>query len=285
MSFIKSLFSKSKPNPDNDKNIDEHLEFLKTLRMPAIALSKTDKDVFSRIGGLPCLPEGVEWPEWNGHPLQFLAQLDLSEVPDNCKRDGLPSSGVLYFFYNEEQETWGFDPKDKGSWKVIYSNSPADQLSIREVPQGVKENFIYGEKTVAFIPVQTFPDWQDDRVQSLALNNKQHDQYIDVCSAVFQNKPEHHLFGYPSPVQGNNMELECQLASNGIYCGNPSCYSDPRVKVLEAGKSEWVLLFQIDTDDDVEMMWGDCGRLYFWIRKDDLNKANFDDCWMILQCG
>jgi uncharacterized protein YwqG len=32
------------------------------------------------------------------------------------------------------------------------------------------------------------------------------------------------------------------------------------------------------------MMWGDAGRLYFWIRKQDLAEQSFDAVWAILQC-
>ncbi|MBN2239580.1 MAG: DUF1963 domain-containing protein [Dehalococcoidales bacterium] len=40
-----------------------------------------------------------------------------------------------------------------------------------------------------------------------------------------------------------------------------------------------------NSDDDTGMMWGDAGKLYFWIKKDDLKNADFTDVWMILQCG
>ena len=32
-------------------------------------------------------------------------------------------------------------------------------------------------------------------------------------------------------------------------------------------------------------MWGDCGRLYFWIRQEDLRRCVFDNVWMLLQCS
>lgn len=32
------------------------------------------------------------------------------------------------------------------------------------------------------------------------------------------------------------------------------------------------------------MMWGDLGRLYFWIRDDDLAARRFEKAWLILQC-
>jgi uncharacterized protein YwqG len=33
------------------------------------------------------------------------------------------------------------------------------------------------------------------------------------------------------------------------------------------------------------MMWGDVGRLYYWIKHDDLVARNWDLTWLILQCG
>ena len=284
MSFWKSLFGRSTPTPGEDKGIDEHLDYLNTLRVPAIALSKSDGEVFSRIGGLPTLPEDVKWPEWEGLPLAFLCQLDLSEIPEQCVRNGLPASGILYFFYNQEMEMWGFDPEDKGSWQVIYTSKSSGGCSDRTAPEGLSKDYIYGEKPVIFTPVETYPDWQDDRVGSLNLTETQLDDYTDICSAVFWDGPQHHLLGYPKAVQDNDMDLECQLASNGLYCGDSSGYDDPRAKQLEAGRANWVLLLQFDTDDDLGMMWGDSGMLYFWIKKTDLEKARFQDCWMILQC-
>ncbi len=275
--------SKSTSAPGDDRGIDKHLDFLKTLRVPAIALSPASEGQRSRIGGLPTLPQDASWPEWEGKPLAFLCQIDLSEVPNACDRHGLPASGVLYFFYNQEQETWGFDPKDEGSWRVVYTPSPSE--ASRAAPAGLAKEYIYKEKPVALSPVETYPDWQDDRIDSLNLSDSQSEQYTEICSDGFAGSPAHHLFGYPSPVQGNDMDLECQLVSHGLYCGDSSGFRSPRAKELEAGRSDWVLLFQLDTDDDVGMMWGDSGMLYFWIRKQDLRECRFDKCWMILQCG
>lgn len=40
----------------------------------------------------------------------------------------------------------------------------------------------------------------------------------------------------------------------------------------------------IETENSV-IMFGDCGHIYFWIRKQDLKERNFDKVWLILQCG
>ncbi len=80
------------------------------------------------------------------------------------------------------------------------------------------------------------------------------------------------------------MDLECQLASNGIYQGDNEWINNKKAEKLAAGKDDWIMLFQLDSDDETKMMWGDVGMLYFWIKKKDLESLNFDNCWMILQC-
>jgi uncharacterized protein YwqG len=32
-------------------------------------------------------------------------------------------------------------------------------------------------------------------------------------------------------------------------------------------------------------MFGDVGKIYYWIREDDLEKHDFDRVWLVLQCG
>lgn len=49
--------------------------------------------------------------------------------------------------------------------------------------------------------------------------------------------------------------------------------------------SEWILLFQVDiiSNSEFELMIGDSGRLYYYIRKDDLMNKRFDKCWFMTQ--
>ena len=81
------------------------------------------------------------------------------------------------------------------------------------------------------------------------------------------------------------MQVECQLVTNGLYCGDSTGYQDPRAKDLRDGAAEWRLLMQIDSQDEADMMWGDMGRLYYWIKHSDLLAHDWELSWLILQCG
>lgn len=82
------------------------------------------------------------------------------------------------------------------------------------------------------------------------------------------------------------MQVECQLASNGVYCGDGNYLKRPEAQSLIPGADSWRLLLQIDShEDETGMMWGDVGRLYFWIKEDDLALRKWGATWMVLQCG
>ena len=224
------------------------------------------------------------WPKWREKSLSFIAQINLSEIPVDAKTTPLPDEGILYFFYDAGQSTWGFDPKDKGSWAVIYSASIPEKTTNIGCPKDLPEHARYKRVPVKLQVGHTIPD-PTDMLDKFSLSKEQDYQVSDVFYQFIEcGEPHDQLLGHSVPVQGD-MHLEVQLVSHGLYCGDSSGYNDPRRKELEAGASNWQLLLQIDTHDDAGMMWGDCGRLYFWITKDDLRNKRFENVWMILQCG
>ena len=257
---------------------------MEPLKRPALHLVGTDRGARSRIGGAPDLPQGFQWPHWKNAPLAFLAQIDLAEIGQQTVVPDLPDRGLLHFFYDQEQSTWGFSPDDRGSWQVFYS--PDDvQVTRVDPPAGITEFGRFAEKLVEFQDVMTYPSLDRLDEQPMQMSDETWDEADHFRARDFADLPRHQLGGLPNPVQGDAMELECQLASNGIDVGGPDGYKSPRAQALTPGAADWVLLLQLDTDDDTGMMWGDVGTLYFWIRKDDLTARKFSECWMVLQCS
>jgi uncharacterized protein YwqG len=191
---------------------------------------------------------------------------------------------LLSFFYDAEQTTWGFDPKDSGSWRVMHS-SDLSSLERFELPASLPDYARYPACKVEFVKTVTLPPWDSLFVEKLNLTETERDAYYDLLDNLHEETagPLHQVGGHPATIQGE-MQLECQLVSHGIYCGGVECYADPRRAELESGAEDWCLLLQIDSDDNSEMMWGDVGMIYFWIQRQALEQQQFEKAWMILQC-
>lgn len=272
-----------------EEGLERVADALLSRTVPAIWLTtqETQEEVIpigaTRIGGRPDLPDDVGWPSWKGRPLAFLGQLNLSELFGMVGADVLPANGHLYFFYDSEQETWGFDPNDEGSWSVIFADVSLEDLGRESWPADLPDHGRFQACRVETRETLTLPPWESDTIQELDLTGEEGDSYVDLLDALAPEEATHQLLGHPDPLQGD-MALECQLVSNGIYCGDPSGYEDPRRAELEAGVEDWRLLLQVESDENAGMMWGDSGRLYFWIQTEDLLRRDFRRVWMILQC-
>ena len=83
------------------------------------------------------------------------------------------------------------------------------------------------------------------------VNDKTREIFDDILEQHGSELGESHhkLFGYPDLIQGE-VFLEAQLVTNGLNCSDPPGCNDPRAKKLEKGVKDWILLFQIDTDDN-----------------------------------
>lgn len=239
----------------------------------------------TKIGGRPDIPNGFEWPRYYDKILSFIAQINLSEIECLDTEKILPTSGILYFFYDCEQEVWGFDPDDKGGWKVIYLEENSNTLIRKEIPGEVPDYAKYPASKVCIKNEISLPAWESTYIDSLNLTEEEQDEYFDLIERVIEeNQPINKILGHPDQIQGD-MQLECQLVSNGLYCGDETGYESPKRVELEKNKKSWRLLFQIDSEENAHMMWGDLGRLYFWIKEEDLKKGDFDKAWMVLQCS
>jgi uncharacterized protein YwqG len=218
-------------------------------------------------------------------PLAFLGQISLREISTVAPMPGWPHEGILAFFYDADQ-IWGFDPLDRGHCCILFYPENASAAP-SEFPAGLENSARFPERLLRFgcewiLPTYLEPDnaepvlWKTDEYRNLLhqLNS--------------DGKPGqliHRIGGYPQEVQGD-MQLECQLVTHGLYCGNQSAYKDPRRSELEKGSSDWKLVAQFDSDEaGLGWMWGDVGRVYFWARKQDIEAADFGNSWAILQCG
>lgn len=241
----------------------------------------------SKLGGLPDAPEGMKWPRAGGVPLAFLGQVRLEDAAPFDTEHRLPSTGSLLFFYDAKEQPWGFSPGDRGHWRVVHVDAPVASLRPLQPPADLPRESNFAEAALTLdtqwhLPASPPFDPLHPQACAQADEAAWDSLRAAVARRVDENTAWHHLLGEPQEIQGD-MKLECQLASSGIDVG--ASQDDPRAAGLAAGAVNWTLLLQLDSDESGPgWMWGDLGRLYFWIRRDDLRHRRFDDVWLVLQC-
>jgi uncharacterized protein YwqG len=225
------------------------------------------------------LSPGTPWPAYTGRPLSFLGQMRIDQLHTDHELP-VEKGCLLAFFYDLEQQPWGYDPADRGSCHVIQTD-PHSAIAVDD-PVGT-----VGFPAHELTPIEeaTFPDLAEPVVEHIySADIEAARAYWEALDDARTSEPIHRMFGWSDLIQ-NPMQLECQLASHGIYVGNPEGYRDPRVEPLRAGAADWLLLLQVDTDEAVGWMWGDLGRIYFWITEQDLRAGRFENVWLIFQCS
>lgn len=235
----------------------------------------------SKFGGLPDLPKNIEWfkNEITQNHMHFIAQINFSEVKKYDLQNELPNSGILYLFYDCIDMPWGYDPKDKFGKKVFYFNGDLSELERKQAPENTE---IFTATKLSFSSQIELPDYESDLIDNDKFCDEEIDKIYDM-QYEFYKENSNKILGHSNNIQ-DGMELECELVTNGIYCGDESGYDSPRRFELEKNIANWVLLLQIDSNEETEMMWCDYGKIYLWITKQNLKERNFKDSWLILQC-
>ncbi len=245
----------------------------------------------SKFGGHPDLPGDASWfRTGSGIPMSFIAQINFAEAAAYDLEHRLPRRGMLYFFYNCSCDgmPWGFNPEDADGWRVYFYDGDPEALSRREAPEelALEDNgMIFGCARMGFEAAMELPTTESDLTNDLEFpdDDSLQDAYWEWLD---ENTPElsNKLLGHADPIQGG-MELECEYVTSGINCGTPDGYREAKRRGLDKNAGRWNLLMQVDSNEELGMMWGDLGRLYLWIADEDLAARRFEKSWLILQCG
>ncbi len=287
------------------------LEFLKkitlkkiltTLRKNEIGVTiceaKTEESALkSKFGGKPAVPSDFIWPrfesaDYNGEianrPLSFLCQINLAEIQAYDREKLLPQKGMLLFFYEQETMCWGYDPTEKGCARVYYFED-VNELSALDFPEDLREDYRLKAYGLSFEAKDSYPSFEElDCHVETDCDFEVYDETLEKMGYDIEFE-RHKLLGYADPVQ-SEMLTECERVTRGLYCGDAESYrntpEDEEASIQKAA-ADWTLLFQMASieEDGCELMFGDVGNLYFYIRKQDLKARNFDKIWLILQCG
>lgn len=242
----------------------------------------------SKISGQPDLVSVEGWPLWETKPMAFIAQINLDELSTQFPSNKLPQKGLLSFFIGVDKELEiphvNGTPDERNKWKVIYSPDvdKTERIVMVDEPEfGLECSVKFQERGDKLPLVGSLP------VKALGLSDKELDNYFQLAAQINTGSnlgdTYDQLLGYPQFIQENNMEAICELSINGRdsaaeLAGN----SDIDSSLLQSA-SDWTLLLQLSSSEKTDLMWGDGGVLYWYIRRSDLDNENFDNTWIVLQ--
>lgn len=234
----------------------------------------------SKIGGKPHLPDDFKWPYYLDEPLIFIAQFNLGEIAKYDVENKLPSSGMLYFFYEGGIEVFGDDLSEKDGIKVAYYEGSIDKLKAINLPErsdaSEYDELIIKPCKLSFVAEPSYP-----LTQMLENDILDYDILDDDDEA--NEETTNKLLGYPDLIQGDVFDTAATIHMR--RSGNTKFSSTKEYRAaFQSELKKWMLLFQIDSDDQADVMWGDVGRVYFVIRDEDLERGDFENCWFEFQC-
>lgn len=212
----------------------------------------------SKVGGWPYLPQGTPYPTSpDGRPLSFLAQLNFADMPPLAP---FPTQGILQFYICDD-DLYGMDFDDgenPDTFRVLYF--PEIKREESALQTQFPDNTDYD--LLPHHPEESYP-LQFERAEELA----------PATDYRFWQK-----FGAGFFQQFGEEEWEVQdefsraIRSQGHKVGGYAYFTqdDPR-----RADDPMLLLFQLDSDELMDLMWGDMGVGHFFIREKDLIARNF----------
>lgn len=197
----------------------------------------------SKIGGLPDLPAGTAWPEHEGCPMGFVAQLRLEDLAA-LGEPRLPQKGLLYFFVDDEPFGEGYLAKAcvfhvAAPKKLVRTALPPSFQLHRD---GKPARQAYAACSATFVPTLTIPSSSNPNVTK-NLTKKERAAFDEHMG--FTHDLASQVLGY---------------RNHGYDAENPATAQ---------------LLLRMTSDPQADMEWGDGDCLDFYVPTKDLAKGVF----------
>lgn len=264
---VAEMNAKTDDNDEIDEEtVCEFIEVLKPFKRKAIEICfDASEDAAgigcSKHGGQPDVPEDFQWPlDNNNRPLSLLLQINCLDLTSLVSEDYLPKSGHLYFFYELGEQNW---EGAENSIRVIYIDTRYKELHRIDFPKTLANEFRLKEQVISFKTKDCYPTFQD-----LSNQNTEYQHIIDKVESFNEAR--------------NRLQSESSINAIGTMFGYADLIHDVIVNDLNAN----ILLLQLFSieDDAYELLFGDCGNIYFYISPQDLKNKDFKNLKFELQC-
>ena len=242
----------------------------------------------SKFGGIPYLPKDFEVPCDSSNHEQFalLAQINCAELPEN---NLYPKVGILQFWIGRD-DLMGLED----DYKVVYFENIDNTITKEEVLTKYKPldpnnydqytpfdptNAEFGLTFEKGISTITTADYRFENIIISAIHELYPDEEVarlysdldeDVHEYLYTSVKglKHAIGGYPNFTQYDPRSYNSEEGEQSPY----------DIILLQV-ESEW------KKDNDVEIIWGDCGVGNFFISEENLKNRNFEDVLYNWDCS
>jgi uncharacterized protein YwqG len=220
----------------------------------------------SKFAGDPYLPRDTEYPQdAAGKPMKLLAQINFGEVPDIGV---FPKTGILEFFISVQDDVFGLDfdnPLNQANFRLLYFKDVVKDKS------GLVNDF-------GFVNMPKDAGFPVSREARLSFTvDSEPVSFTDFRFERLIGKGGYSFFEQFGDQQDKVAEFYTEaFPGSGHKMGGYAFFTqwDPREKNREDYD---ILLFQMDSDESLDIMWGDTGVANFFIKKSDLDRMSFSD--------
>ena len=209
------------------------------------SVAPENSQLMSHFGGQPYFEKGEKWPKAeNGNNLEFVFQIFNENdivLPENIK--------LVQFYY---------DMDDEDGWLVkIYESLHRINIEVIEKPE---EHNTVKYCNIEYESIQSLPDWdgierysKDASKLSCMLDEDEPWRNYQEIAEKLVGKPDlcTQLGGYPNWIQNDE----------------------------NIGEDGFELLFQLDSEEEAGLMWGDCGMMYVFYNKDNKKTNLASQCY------
>lgn len=221
----------------------------------------------SKVGGIPYQPKDSAFPVGSsGLPLRFLAQLNFSEMP---ALSPFPDKGIVVF-YIDDAPLFGMNPEDPGrqlDYRVLFFPDANQDHNALRLDYPLDSPYDY----LPHHPEISFP-----------LLFERAEEVAPVTDYGFWERFGQDFFQRFGASSWDVLEAyEKQFRSDGHKVGGYAYFTQDDPRTLA---DPHLLLFQLDSDQPMDLIWGDTGVAHFFIREKDVRDQRFSSVWFNWDC-
>ena len=252
-------------------SLSRPLESLRTVLEPSVVeymkmnvSTKAASVINSKLGGMPYLPKGMAHPrDEKAEYMLLLAQVNFSE---GFFPSPFPTKGLLQFFISPS----AYEQTLK-TGSILTTN----YFHVRYYPTIETKNLITDFSYLQHAQTDRLPLKNEllvsfsKEIEPVSATDYRLTHFIPPKLMEQFTKTEHQLFPeiYLHYFSGADMKT----GGYPYFIGEDIRKNDSSLQTYDT------LLLQILSDDELDIMWGDCGALKFFINRDQLEQLDFSD--------